>query len=562
MEDYDDPFKKRKNVIVRVLQEATHEQDVQLLDGGDHADLASTISFALARKQKTSPVRIAQDLVKIINDNPEFQATGARSEAAGPYINFKLDTSYLAESLQAAVQPGYGSLTKKGIRVVLEHTSANPNGPLHVGHIRNSIIGDTLARVFRKAGYGLEVQYYVNDMGRQIAIVVWGFDNLDSTRQEGEKEDAHIARVYIAANREIDKDPSITQQVNTLMQLVEHGDPATVKKFRREVSRCLDGFAITLNDLNVKHDRFVWESDFIRNGYTDRIIAKIKKLRQAQDEETLALDLEEFGFSNKYVIRRSDGTSVYAARDLAYHTWKAANFDLVIDVLGADHKLIASQLRCTMKLLGEKAPEIVHFEFVSLPEGSMSTRAGKFVSADDLINEMRKRAFNEVTIRRPELDEEMRKSIARSVGLAAIRYDIVKVTPEKSTVFDWKEALDFERQSGPYIQYAHARACSILEKAGTFSMCYIPKTDQEIALAKEIAKFPTIIERVASELHPHVLATYARELADTFNTFYHYEQVLKSEGDTRDRRLTLVRAVQNTLKESLETLGIDAIRTM
>ncbi len=562
MEDYDDPFKKRKNVIVRVLQEATHEQDVQLLDGGDHADLASTISFALARKQKTSPVRIAQDLVKIINDNPEFQATGARSEAAGPYINFKLDTSYLAESLQAAVQPGYGSLTKKGIRVVLEHTSANPNGPLHVGHIRNSIIGDTLARVFRKAGYGLEVQYYVNDMGRQIAIVVWGFDNLDSTRQEGEKEDAHIARVYIAANREIDKDPSITQQVNTLMQLVEHGDPATVKKFRREVSRCLDGFAITLNDLNVKHDRFVWESDFIRNGYTDRIIAKIKKLRQAQDEETLALDLEEFGFSNKYVIRRSDGTSVYAARDLAYHTWKAANFDLVIDVLGADHKLIASQLRCTMKLLGEKAPEIVHFEFVSLPEGSMSTRAGKFVSADDLINEMRKRAFNEVTIRRPELDEEMRKSIARSVGLAAIRYDIVKVTPEKSTVFDWKEALDFERQSGPYIQYAHARACSILEKAGTFSMCYIPKTDQEIALAKEIAKFPTIIERVASELHPHVLATYARELADTFNTFYHYEQVLKSEGDTRDRRLTLVRAVQNTLKESLETLGIDAISTM
>jgi len=562
MEDYEDPFRKRENVIVRVLQESTHEQDVQLLDGGEHADLASTIAFTLAKKQKISPVQIAQDLAKIINNNPEFQAIGAHSEAAGPYINFTLDSSYLAESLQSAVKPGYGSLTKKGIRVVLEHTSANPNGPLHVGHIRNSIIGDTLARVFRKAGYGLEVQYYVNDMGRQIAIVVWGFDNLDSSRQEGEKEDAHIARVYIAANREIEKDPSITQQVNTLMQLVEHGDPATVKKFRREVSRCLDGFAVTLNDLNVKHDRFVWESDFIRNGYTERIIAKIKKLPQAQDEETLALDLKEFGFSNKYVIRRSDGTSVYAARDLAYHTWKAANFDRVIDVLGADHKLIASQLQCTMKLLGEKAPEIVHFEFVSLPEGSMSTRAGKFVSADDLITEIRKRAFDEVTIRRPELDEEMRKSIARSVGLAAIRYDIIKVTPEKSTVFDWKEALDFERQSGPYIQYAHARACSILEKAGTYSLCFIPKTDQEIALAKEIAKFPSIIEKVASELHPHVLATYARELADTFNTFYHYEQVLKSEGDTRDRRLTLVRAVQNTLKESLETLGIDAISTM
>jgi arginyl-tRNA synthetase len=317
-----------------------------------------------------------------------------------------------------------------------------------------------------------------------------------------------------------------------------------------------------MKDLNVAHDRFVWESDFIRNGYTDRIIAKLRKLPQARDEETLALDLSEFGFENKYVIRRSDGTSVYAARDLAFHAWKAANFDRVIDVLGADHKLIAAQLQCTMKLLGEKAPEIVHFEFVSLPEGSMSTRAGKFVSADDLITEIRKRAFDEVTIRRPELNEETRKSIAKSVGLAAIRYDIVKVTPEKSTVFDWTEALDFERQSGPYIQYAHARACSILEKAGTFTECYDLETDQEIALAKQIAKFPSVIEKIVAELHPHILATYSRELADTFNTFYHYEQVLKSEGKIRDRRLTLVRAVQNTLKEALETLGIDAISTM
>jgi arginyl-tRNA synthetase len=546
--------------ISKVIEEKTGVTDAQLIDGGEHADLATTIAFTLAKQKKQAPALIAKDLAAELAKDPGLK--GITIEAKGPYINFILGAEYVSEAVKEAVKPGYGSLTKKGVRVVLEHTSANPNGPLHVGHIRNSIIGDTLARVFRKAGYGLEVQYYVNDMGRQIAIVVWGFDNLDSTPKAGEKEDAHIARVYIAANREIEKDPAITLEVNTLMQLVENGDPPAVKKFRGEVSRCLDGFKVTMKDLNVVHDRFIWESDFIRNGYTDRIIAKLRKLPQARDEETLALDLEEFGFTNKYVIRRSDGTSVYAARDLAYHAWKAANFDRVIDVLGADHKLIASQLQCTMKLLGEKAPEIVHFEFVSLPEGSMSTRAGKFVSADDLITEIRKRALDEVTIRRPELDEETRKSIAKSVGLAAIRYDIVKVTPEKSTVFDWKEALDFERQSGPYIQYAHARACSILEKAGTFTECYDLETDQEIALAKQIAKFPSVIEKIVVELHPHILATYSRELADTFNTFYHFEQVLKSEGSIRDRRLTLVRAVQNTLKEALETLGIDAISTM
>ena len=546
--------------IRKAIEEKTGITDPQLIDGGEHADLATTIAFTLAKQKKQAPALIAKDLAAELAKDLTLQ--GITTEAKGPYINFIFGARYVSEALKEAVKPGYGSYQKKGIRVVLEHTSANPNGPLHVGHIRNSIIGDTLVRVFRKAGYSLEVQYYVNDMGRQIAIVVWGFDHLDNSQITDEKEDAHIARIYVAANRVIESDPGLTQQVNTLMQLVEQGDPATVKKFRTEVSRCLDGFKVTMKNLNVVHDRFVWESDFIRNGYTDQIIAKLRKLPQARDEETLALDLSEFGFENKYVIRRSDGTSVYAARDLAYHTWKAANFDRVVDVLGADHKLIAAQLQCTMKLLGEKSPEIVHFEFVSLPEGSMSTRAGKFVSADDLITEIRKRAFDEVTLRRPELDEETRLSIAKSVGLAAIRYDIVKVTPEKSTIFDWKEALDFERQSGPYIQYAHARACSILEKAGTFTECYDLESDQEIALAKQIAKFPSVIEKIVTELHPHLLATYSRELADTFNTFYHFEQVLKSEGKIRDRRLTLVRALQNTLKEALETLGIDAISTM
>jgi arginyl-tRNA synthetase len=547
-------------IIETAIKETAGVSDAFLGDGGEHADLASTVAFALAKQKKQAPVKIAQDLVADLKSSPSL--TGITIEAKGPYINFIFGNAYVSEVLRAAVLPGYGNLPKKPTRVVLEHTSANPNGPLHVGHIRNSIIGDTLARAFRKAGYPLEVQYYVNDMGRQIAIVVWGFDNLDSKQIVGEKEDAHIARIYIEANREIQKDESITQQVNTLMQLVENGDPATVKKFRREVARCLDGFKVTMKDLNVAHDRFVWESDFIRNGNTERIINKLKRLPQARDEETLALDLSEFGFENKYVLRRSDGTSVYAARDLAFHAWKGANFDRVIDVLGADHKLIGAQLQCTMKLMGATAPEIVHFEFVSLPEGSMSTRAGKFVSADDLITEIRKRAFEEVTSRRPELDEETRKSIAASVGLAAIRYDIVKVSPEKSTVFDWKEALDFERQSGPYIQYSHARACSILDKGGEFTECFELETVQEIALAKKIAQFPQVIENVVTELRPHILAIYARELADTFNSFYHYDPVLTSAGTVRDRRLTLVKAAQNTLKESLGTLGIDAIHTM
>jgi len=553
-------YQEKYHQIERMLRACTGEEDVLLTTGGDHADLASTIAFRLAKKEKRPPQKIAADIAGKLAGNPDLG--DIQVEAAGPYVNFRFGPTLLAEVVREAVEPGYGSFPRRSSRVVLEHTSANPNGPLHVGHIRNTVIGDSLARAFRKAGYPLEVQYYLNDMGRQIAIVSWGFDHLEIPRREGEKEDHYVARVYIAANREIEKNPEITQEIDLLMQKVERGDPDTVKKFRKAVSLCLEGIRATLAALNVSHDRFVWESDFVRIGDVDRVIERVRRLPQAVEDETLWVDLSGFGFEKRYILRRSDGTSVYSTRDLAYHTWKGRNYDRMIDVLGADHKLIGAQLQVTLKLLGEKPPEIVFFEFVSLPEGSMSTRAGKFVSADELIEEVTGKAFEEVTTRRPDLPEEERRSIARSVAIAAIRYDIVKVSPEKSTVFDWKEALDFERQSGPYIQYAHARACSILEKAGEFEPAYHYETGHEIALARHLARFPAVIEQVVVELRPHLLAAYARDLADLFNAFYHYDPVLKSEGETRNSRLTLVDAVRNTLKESLETLGIDALRSM
>jgi arginyl-tRNA synthetase len=553
-------YMEMRDRIERALARVSGIVPPPLTDGGMHADFATPVAFELAKKRKISPVQLASELASQLKLDPDLM--GVRVVAKGPYINFHTGNEYLVGSLQAAIAPGYGNLPKKFERIVLEHTSANPNGPLHVGHIRNTIIGDSLARLFRKAGFRVEVQYYVNDMGRQIAIVVWGFSRSDSGSLDGEKGDHHVARVYIEANRELERAPEKTAEIDTLMQKVERGDPEVASVFRKVVSECLDGIRDTLLCLNTRHDRFVWESDFIRNGDTEKVLTKIRRMDECHCTTTLSLDLSKAGFEKEYVLRRSDGTTVYAARDLAYHVWKGRNFDRVIDVLGSDHKLIGGQLSATLRLMGEKVPEIVYFEFVSLPEGSMSTRAGKFITADELISEVTRRAYEEVSSRRNDLGEETRKEIARSVALAAIRYDIVKISPEKSTVFNWEEALDFERQSGPYIQYAHARACSILEKGGDFIPAFKPEMETEVALAKQIAKFPWVVHNAIVELKPHIVAIYARELADLFNVFYQFEPVLKSEGETRQSRLTLVLATRNTLAEALSVLGIEALATM
>jgi arginyl-tRNA synthetase len=236
----------------------------------------------------------------------------------------------------------------------------------------------------------------------------------------------------------------------------------------------------------------------------------------------------------------------------------------MVDILGADHKLISSQLRTALRLMKIPEPEVVIFEFVSLPSGSMSTRRGKFISADELLDEVEKQAFEEVTARRPEESEELRRSIAADVAVGAVRYDVVKVSADKATMFDWKAALDFEKLSAPFIQYSHARACSILRKVGEIGQ-FDPGLltgENEVAMIKKIAEFDQVIDRAGRELKPHQLTTYARELAESFNLFYRFSPVLDAPQELKASRLALVNASRNALRETLETLGIPALETM
>jgi arginyl-tRNA synthetase len=289
------------------------------------------------------------------------------------------------------------------------------------------------------------------------------------------------------------------------------------------------------------------------------------------------VDLKDMGIQKSLVIQRSDGTSLYTTRDLSYHNWKASQCDTMIDILGADHKLISSQLKAVLSILGHKEPQIVIFEFVSLPEGSMSTRRGVFISADELIDEVEKAAFEVVDKKLPDKDEEFKKKVAAFVSIGAVRYDIIRISPEKATVFDWKEAVDFEKQGAPFIQYAHARACSIIKNAmdddsyyGAFSERNNPLFDpnvlleaQEIALIKKLSVFERVIDDASRELKPNLLAIYARELADSFNQFYRFVPVLSAEpAEFRAARLALVECSRIVLANALDTLGIIAPESM
>ncbi len=548
-------FLKFREDVIRTLGEYGDER---FLRESEHADLACTIAFKLAKEKRTSPKEVADQIVEDLEVKSDYIGS---VESVNGYINFFASYEFLEDTINVILDEdeNYGNLNLRG-KVLVEHTSANPDGPLHIGHIRNSIIGDTIARIFRMAGIDVKTHYYVNDMGRQVAITVLGIEKFGLA---GKKPDHAVAEAYINANRLLESNPELEEYVEKLMLAYERGDSEAIEKFRNAVERALQGIKETLMSINIEHDEFVWESEFIRNGYVDRFLEFLDEKGLIKKDGAWIIELE--GFEKEVVLRRENGTTLYMTRDLAYHLWKNEHYQRFINVLGADHKLYASQLSKILELMGLKAPEIVFFEFVSLPEGSMSTRRGKFISADELIEKVRAEA--EKIIAERDMSDEEKKKIANAVAVGAIRFDFIKIAPEKPMVFDWSKALDFERQTASYIQYSHARACSILRKAVEDGMPDLEFRGElcstgEKSLVMLLSKLPYFIHRVVNELRPNVFAEYLLSVASSFNDFYRQHPVLKADPEIRMHRLALVDATRIVLRNGLELLGIEALEKM
>ena len=548
------------------------------------ATLASSVSFRLAGELGAAPPQVAQQLADAVDTEPYDYL--AEVSTQGPYLNFHTSDAYLTDTLEAAQNDDYGQLEDREESVVVEHTSANPTGPVHVGRARNPILGDAVANAIDMAGYDVERHYYVNDAGRQMAVFTWAYEKFDESDLEDEpardRTEYDLVRYYRKGNAYLEEaDEAAVEaaeaEIASILQGLEAGDDETYERVGEVVDQVLGGMKECLARLPAEFDEFVKETQFMTDGSTDEVAKRLKETDYAvYEEDAWQLELQEFGIDKNLVFLRSDETSLYTTRDLAHHEWKFANFDRAVTVLGEDHKLQAKQLQATLGILGNDPSRLddVIYSYVNLPEGKMSTRRGTGVMLDDLLDEAIDRAREEVEsrledrIRDDDLDDDDIERIAHQVGIGAVRYDIVSKQPTKGITFKWDEALDFEAQSAPYIQYVHARCCGILEEAdaepnGTDLAADVLSTPEERELLAVLARFPAVIEEAGEDLEPHRIATYTRELAESFNGFYRSCPVLSADdADIRQARLAVVAAAKHAVANALSVLGVAAPDSM
>jgi arginyl-tRNA synthetase len=553
--------------------------------------------FRWAKKAGVPPDELGNKLAK---DFPPGDGISSVVPAGG-FLNFHVSAAWLAKTTLTSIlgrADSYGRNPPRGKTVCVEHTSTNPTGPLHVGRARNSVVGDTYTRVLRAAGYAVTAHFYVDDVGRQAATLIWLWSKpistwpqevrdksgivANATKPPEMKPDEWLGKPYPAAAEVVAHDEVVAREISSMTASFEAGK-ITPKEYRLVPTEILEGITQSLARIGVSFDEFVWESDYITSGAVKRAIDRLKLSDRSRTEEdgALAIDATGYGLPAKestVFVSRSDGSTLYIARDVAYHEDKLAHFDRVIDILGEDHKLHFRALLALLEATGEKAkPEVFHYSFVNLPEGRMSTRAGRAVGLDDLLNEAHDRARKEILSRRQDVSAEEVEKIAEKVGSGAVRFHLLVVQPDKAITFRWEEALSFEGKSAPFVQYSHARAASLLRKAEESNRdilerirkvdpsVLIPPSEpdpKELALVKALSRLPSLVDKVAEGGQVHLLALYSHDLAERFNEFYQAIRVMGGEPSWLPFRLALVAATRQVLHNALEIIGVEPLERM
>jgi len=607
----------------------------------EFGELSSSMCFELSKQTGRKAREIADQIAEIIDVSgfPLIRSVKAAGEGyVNFYVNFARFSNLTINSVRA-LDSEYGYVkSDKPTRTIVEHTSVNPIHPIHIGQARNPVLGDALARVLRSRGHTVFRHYYIDDVGRQTAVIAYGYEKLGKPKPEG-KPDHFIGLIYTITScimevrrlkKEIERarERSSTEetsrlqgelddwmsvavelegrcpklfsqlldkisqnedpesQVSSLIREYEAGEEGAKQLIREVCQLCLEGFRETLERAGVFFDSWDWESDFAWNSDVARVLNQLKSTpyvfhvggvlefnaeKVAQDFNLKeALGLREGYEVPSLTLVRADGTTLYTTRDIPYSLWKFQRAERVINVVGMEQALSQLQLKLALCALGhaDYAKNLVHlaYNLVRLPGYRMSGRRGRYITLDEVTDEAVKRAYDEVSKRSPHLSEEEKRRISYTVGIGAMKYALVEVDATKPVMFTWDRVLDFEKNSAPYIQYSHARACSILRKASRepknpdYSLLTAP-LERDMTLM--LARFPEVFIDAAESLKPNMIAGFANALADKFNTFYTALPVIKARPpELSDARLALVDATRIVLRNVSSLLGIEAPERM
>ena len=514
--------------------------------------------FRLSKTFQKPPHIIANDICASLQKKqlPQFRAI----EAKGGYVNAFFDTEKTLPVFCSNVAGNTKLMGEKfdpaGKLALIEHTSINPNASPHIGRARNALIGDSIKRLLLFLGYKTEVHYFVNDIGKQISLLVRSV--------KGKKNLAFkdMLDLYIKANEELENNPQIGAEVLEQLNKLENGNKDVLANFKKVVTVCINGIKEIMAKLGIEYDRFVWESDFIVSGETTKVLEKLKKHKEffTDEEQRYVVNLEKYKINgnNPYLpLTRADKTSLYPLRDICYATSKAKQktFKNII-VLGEDQKLYGRQINACLDILGEAPQEIVNYSFVLLPTGKMSTRQGNVVLLEDFMDELVLKANEQIKSRTGAEDLKL----AKILGYGALKYCILKSSNDKNVLFDLNEAVSFEGDTSLYIQYAYSRICSLLQGIKLHDSCdfALLAHPREWELCLHLSRFTQILDSIQSNYNFSSLANYVYQLAQKFSKWYNECPISKNvDGELKNARLWLANIIKDNIKNCLYILGIE-----
>ncbi len=523
-------------------------------------DIATPLSFELAKKMKNNPIKIAKDIVEkiILPEGVE------RAETSGGYINFFFDRKYFSKKTVSTIineDTSYGKGEKKKDKVMVEYSQPNTHKSFHIGHLRNVCLGDALANIMEFSGYETVRANYIGDVGAHVAKCLWGYMKFyDGVVPQINKGD-FLGKVYSEADNKLKDSEEYQEEYKVVLKNLYEEDKKTMDVWRMTREWSLEEFNRIYQELGVNFDIFLYESEVKDEG--TKIAKELLDKGVAENKDrAVIVNLKEYGL-DEFVILRSDGTALYSTKDLALAERKFQEFkiDLSLYVVGSEQKFYFKQLFKTLELMGFKqAKRCYHlsYELVMLEEGKMSSREGNVVLYSELKDVVKKEAVNQVR----ERNISNAESISEIVTLGALKYSMMKDN-NKRIIFNWKKALDFEGDTAPYIQYAHARASSILNKITDFKNEFEidELNEKEYKLVSMLSEFPEVVEKASIDYRPDYVSNYVYGLAKCFNEFYHECHVLNAETN-KEFRASLVKATKIVLNNGLGLLGIKAPEEM